>query len=330
MYAPAGWPSPNQQRGCANRMFVPSFSAQLIMNLVTLLSSVGLLLFGSGCGGPTKVQYLHSDSAQQQPTQQAEQQTGQPGSQPTSDTVTASGLRTRIVRAYKQENYAQARADIALLGERYPKSQLYVKLSRLNGILDSLVGAQQQRVQVKQARRAHSPGATTWGTAEYQDEFGKLTGNFFMVNTTVQWGKYANTAVVSEDMAARLLVDSSASIRLVLYDEIPKHAIRSAGRTTYQRTDDYDLMRPVKVMAPTKYVVKVRSNAGKVHTFMAVNSLDRLVLDEYDSETLHACLLEGGEVSFFIMPADQPSTTYRFTLENADEYEQAYYALRRR
>jgi hypothetical protein len=300
------------------------------MNLSTLLSSVGLLWLGSACSGPTKVQYLHSERAQPQPMQQVEQQAPQPGSNTIRDTVTASGLRTRIVRAYKQENYAQARADIALLGERYPKSQLYVKLSRLNGILDSLVGAQQRRVQEKQARQGHSPGATTWGIAEYQDEFDKPTGRFFMVNTTVQWGKYANTAVVSNDMAARLLVDSSASIRLILYDEIPTHAVRSSGTTTYQRTDNYDLMRPVKVMAPTKYVVKVRSNAGKVYSFLAVNPLDRLVLDEYDSETLHACLLEGGEVSFFITPADQPSTTYRFTLENADEYEQAYYALRRR
>ena len=185
-------------------------------------------------------------------------------SQTSSDT--ASGLRTRIVRAYKQENYAQARADIALLGHRYPESQLYAKLSRLNGIPDSLVGAQQQRVQVKQARQAHFPGATTWATAEYQDEFGKPNGRFFMVNSTVQWGKNANTAVVSEDMAVRILVDSSSSIHLILYDEIPKHAILSSGSTTYQRTDNYDLMRPVKVMAPTKYVVKVRSDAGKVHT----------------------------------------------------------------
>jgi hypothetical protein len=185
-------------------------------------------------------------------------------------------------------------------------------------------------VQAKQARQAHSPGATTWGTAEYQDEFGKPSGRFFMVNTTVQWGKYANRAVVSEDIAARILVDSSASIHLLLYDQIPTHSIRSSGSTTYQRTDNYDLMRPVKVLAPTKYVVKVCSNAGKVYTFLAVNQLDRLALDEYGSETLHACLLEGGEVSFFITPADQPSTTYRFKLENADEYEQAYYALRQR
>ncbi len=317
-------------------MFAVCFIAQLIMKIATFLITASLLWWCSGCGGSTETQSLSAEEELQQTeeeTQQTPQQAQQQHDQAVRDTATAAGLRTLIVKAYKQEDYAQARADIALLGSRYPESPLYAKLSRLNGILDSLVRTQQHRAWVKEERKGQLPGATAWGIDEYLDEFDKPSGHYFLVNTTVQWGKYANTAVVSEDMAARVVVDSSSSIHLMLYDEIPTYAVRGFGRrarTTYQRVDDYSKMRPVKVAAPTNYLVKVRSNAGKVYTFMAVNPVDRIVLDKADSETLHACLLEGGEVGFFITPANQPSTTYRFKLENADEYEQAYYQLRRR
>lgn len=341
-------------------MFAPGLSAQLTMRITTFLATAGLLWCCSGCGQSEDapqfpVEEIENTEAEET-LEQTAQQIQQQHEQALRDTATAADLRTLILRAYKQEDYAQARADIALLGNRYPKSPLYAKLSRLTPILDSLTSAQQHRAAVKQEGRSHAMGLTAWGIAEHQDEFDEPNGHFFLVNSTMLWGEYTTVDVASADIAARIVVDSSASIHLMLYDNIPTYAVRwseprahtsygSYGRrgrtsyprredsevhTYYQRVEDYSKMRLVKAASPTNYVVKVRSSAGKVYTFTAVNPLDRITLNKADSKTLHACLLAGGEIKFLITPANQRSTTYRFTLDSADEYEQVYHQFLRR
>lgn len=358
MYVGTTQPPINCCPGYAALMFAPGLSAQLTMRITTFLATACLVWCCSGCGQAEDTQQLFAEEPETiaEAPEQTAQEIQQQHDQAIRDTATAAGLHTLIVRAYKQEDYAQARADIALLGSRYPKSPQYARLSRLTGKLDSLLKAQQHRAAVKQEGRSHAMGLTAWGIAEYQDEFDEPNGHFFLVNSTMLWGEYADTDVASEDIAARIVVDSSSSIHLMLYDHIPTYAVRwsepqartsygSYGRrgrssyqlhevakihTYYQRVEDYDKMRLVKAASPTRYVVKVRSSAGKVYTFLAVNPLDRITLNKTDSKTLHACLLEGGEIKFFITPANQRSTTYRFTLDSADEYEQSYHLLLQR
>lgn len=181
--------------------------------------------------------------------------------------------------------------------------------------------------------------------AEYQDEFRKPAGRFYLTNAAVQWAEAATPAADSARLAVRLLVDSAAALHLVLYDRVPLVARSAPARPhrhhlhlhlhptpapTYRYTTDYAQMQPLQAAAPARYTVKVRANDGTVYRLAASNLVAQLNFSAADSRTLHNCLLEGGEVNFVVVPDAQPTTTYRFTLANADAYEAGYRRLLQR
>lgn len=302
------------------------------MRLPAFVWSACLWGLGAGCAQKAEV-------AERQPA--AEQQ-----AQAMRDRATLAELHALVRREYRQQDYAQAKADIALLGKRYPHAQVYPQLAQLTGQLDSLSEAQRRRAQARRQRRGQAGAAPgPWQVAEYQDEFRKPAGRFYLTNAAVQWGETTTLTADSTRLAVQLLVDSSAAVHLVLYDQVPlvahaaparphRHRLHlhhhAAPAPTYHYTTDYAQMEPVRAPAPTRYTVKVRGSSGTIYRLVALNPATRLEFDAADSRTLHACLLEGGEINFAITPDAQPTTTYRFTLANADAYEAGYRELLRR
>jgi len=59
----------------------------------------------------------------------------------------------------------------------------------------------------------------------------------------------------------------------------------------------------------------------------AKNPIDRLNFDEPDSKKVHDALMKGGTIKFVIINIADSTDQYKFTVKNADWYENAYIKL---
>jgi hypothetical protein len=75
--------------------------------------------------------------------------------------------------------------------------------------------------------------------------------------------------------------------------------------------------------------VEVRAADGRAYHLRATNAQDQLDLEAASARTLHQLLKEGGKVRL-VLVQDAPRIRYRFTIANADDYEQGYMAFRSR
>lgn len=303
------------------------------MRLRTFASLGGLLWLGTACGPSNEEARAAALRVQQQHDKAVR------------DTATVAGLHALVLREYRREEYAQARADLALLGRRYPHAPIREQLAPLGSCLDSLATTQQQREAARQ-QRARQPQAApmAWQLATYPDEFGKPSGRVALANATVQRGTCLTAGAASSPLVARLLVDSSAAIHLLLYDRVAtvlpptrrKHHFRHQHRhvatddTAVTYTSSYAEMQLLHVSEPTSFTVKVRRHDGYIATLPATCLADQLVFTKANSLVLHDCLLQGGEVGFLISQPTNPAVSYRFTIANADRYEAGYHSLIRR
>lgn len=217
-----------------------------------------------------------------------------------------------IKKAYAEKNYSLARINIILLNLKHPESNKNIEFKKL---LKKIKAKEKQQNKTKAAkekeriRLANINNTGIWSINYYVDDFGEYTKEGYIRNAKLIKGKFSNTATENSNLNVRFIITNSSNISIKLYEY--------AGRN------------PVKSSSRDKYKVLVQDKNGKRSKLQAINYSERLSFDTYDSKKIHKALLKGGEIKFRIVEVDTPTTQYKFTIQNADWYNNAYKKLKR-
>jgi hypothetical protein len=161
-------------------------------------------------------------------------------------------------------------------------------------------------------QKSNDENNKSWSIGRFVDEFGEPT-NISYITTTV-YGTFSNTATENSPLRVVFIITKDNKISLQLYE--------------------YNKNIPVKGYKDS-YQIYVQDKDGNRHTLAASNyNSDRLSLTNYsyskkltDTEKLHNILTNGGEIKFVIIDENRASSVYRFKIDNADWYENAFIKL---
>lgn len=231
-------------------------------------------------------------------------------------------LLAAIRQEERQEDFAQVSNDIYLLVSHYPKSEQARAMAPLASRYDSLAQLAQQR-EVSKNQRRQQPGYYQdypmdsyryWAIKHRVDEFNDTLPALYLTTTRFRFF-YGNATSYgyNSPLRARIEVDSSRSIVFALFKKSSSSHVDERGKSTYQA----DELSPQQ--AP--HTVAIRTDDGRTCRLTALASQNRLRLNEPDSYTLHQLLQHGGELRLVFTQADNAAVSYRFSIDNADDYE---------
>lgn len=213
----------------------------------------------------------------------------------------------RLVNMYKNSyeagNYALADKYIKQLKEKHPDSKQISYFNELQPILDKKIEeelALKEKVRQDSMKLANINNLGIWDLRYYVDDFGEPTRDAYV--STVVYGKFNNSATTNSELKVKFLIDKS-EIRIQLYEYAGKRPINGEGFIYF----------------------KIRDKNNKEHEIKAYNcdNGETVVEQAYDKK-LRDVLLSGGQIKFFAEAGKYgyPST-YMFTIENADWFENA-------
>lgn len=259
---------------------------------------------------------------------------------PVRDTVSLPGLRALVRQDYRQENFDQLQRDAARLVNQYPTAAAARALAAQRPTIDSLAQAAQQRERRKQQRRAQaaSPNAEwavaypaeNWYSQPYDSDFAEDARGFLTHGPF--YGDYT-LAGTTAPVVAELRVDSASAMHVLLSIETqhPAEKRYQVGRGFWRHyvggRAAYTTSRRITVAGPTAYAVEVRAADGHAYHLRATNAQNQLDLEAASARTLHQVLKEGGRIRL-VLVQDAPRIRYRFTIANADDYEEGYMGFR--
>lgn len=231
-------------------------------------------------------------------------------------------LWAAIGQEQRQEDFAQVSSDIDLLVSHYPESEQARAMALLAVRYDSLAQVAHQR-EVSKNQRRHQPNYYKdypmdsyryWAIKHRVNEFNDTLPAFYL--TTTRFRFFYGTATsygYTSPLRARIEVDSSRAIVFALFKATSTSHISAPGKSVYQ-ADELSLLQ-------ASYTVAVRTDDGRTCRLAALANQNRLQLNAPDSYTLHQLLQHGGQLRFVVTQADNAATSYRFSIDNADDYE---------
>jgi hypothetical protein len=252
-------------------------------------------------------------------------------------------LRALVQQDYRQENFNQLQRDATRLVARYPTTAAARALAAQRTTIDSLAEVARQRERRKQQRRAQAaaPDAEwaiayppeNWYTQPYDSDFAEDTREFLTHGPF--YGDYTQAGTTAP-VVAELRVDSASAMHVLLSIETWHPAERSyqvdrgfRGRYSSGRYVESKAAYTTSQRITVADRVEVRAADGRAYHLRATNAQDQLDLEAASARTLHQLLKEGGKVRL-VLVQDAPRIRYRFTIVNADDYEQGYMAFRSR
>ena len=148
------------------------------------------------------------------------------------------------------------------------------------------------------------PDMGIWEIRNFVDQFGEKTSERYITNKDKFVGIFSNSATENSELNVSFLISSPSNISIMLYEYAGKN--------------------PVKPFKTERYKIESRDSNGGDDSYTAENTSDRLSLDHDNSMKLHRLLLKGGKIKFSISVLDKSHTTYSFSINNADSYDNAF------
>lgn len=147
-----------------------------------------------------------------------------------------------------------------------------------------------------------------WKVVTYVDDFGDPTDEKYIGNKLRLTGTFSNSATEDSELHARFLVENESEICMMLYE--------------------YGGNNPVKGSSDT-YKIKIKPSSGEPIELSAKNWSDRICFGPAHSKKLTDLMLAGGKLKFSIIETGGYSkSSYKFTIENADGFDQAMKELK--
>lgn len=213
----------------------------------------------------------------------------------------------RIVNLAKNSiddgKYLLADKYIKQLNEKHPESKEIAYFKKLQPTIDKKIEeelALKEKARQDSIKHANINNLGAWEIGNYVDDFGELTGEFFV--SMFLNGTFSNSATTNSDLKVRFMIDKNSS-RIQLYEYAGDHPVKGEGFIYF----------------------KIRDKNNKDYEIRAYNSDhgNTTIEEEYD-KNLRNILQTGGEIKF-VAEADKygSPSTYKFTIDNADWFENA-------
>jgi hypothetical protein len=216
-----------------------------------------------------------------------------------------------VKKSYSEGNYSQTRSNINLLKSKHPESPKNADFQILLKKIDKIEAEQKRQQELKEQEKirianhlANLNNTGMWDVYYYTDQFGDKTKEKYIGNINLIDGTFSNSATQDSPLKVQFLNSNSSDISFQLYE--------------------YAGNNPVKAYSETYYTVGIKDNQGRKYSLQARNTSDRLTFDEENSRKVHKILMIGGQIQFWIQQVDNEITQYKFTIENADYYENAF------
>lgn len=222
----------------------------------------------------------------------------------------AEKIIAEVEKAYAEKKYSIARQSINTLYEKHPESPRNPEFKKLLKKIEKEELAEKKRREAEEKERirlANINNTGMWTVRHYVDDFGELTKEGYISNTSMITGAFSNTATQNSALNVRFLISNSSDISIKLFE--------------YARNN------PVKAYSSESYRVLIQDKDGNRLKLKATNYSDRLSFDKTTSRKVHKIFMKGGTVKFKIVEIDTPTTEYQFTISKADWYENAYRKL---
>lgn len=219
-------------------------------------------------------------------------------------------------------SYEDAPSDNEILNQQITEIRSYLnECNAIKGVLEKEYGStakveeklkeklkEEANKIVQSARQAALKVTGMWVERHFIDDFGNQTEARYIENSSSIQGTFSNTATSDADLNVDILIqvyDGKPHIRFYLFEYAGNH--------------------PVKEVSSEFYTVLLQDSAGNSFTFDAVGE-SNYIAPQFDSFDLHNALLKGGKIQFVIKRKYFP-TEYKFTINNADHYDNAFKML---
>ncbi len=226
-------------------------------------------------------------------------------------------LVAKIEADYENKEYNRVKLNTVLFFDKYPESSMISEFKKMldNIQKDELAAAKEikrqelaaqkkkEAAEKERIRLAKLNDIGVWDVRYYVDDFGEPTKSGYITTMHSIEGYFSNTATQDSKLEVRFLISDRKNISLKLFE--------------------YAGNNPVKAYSTDTYSVQIQDKNGKRYTLEANNYSDRLSFDKVDSETLHTILVKGGSIKFRITEVKTPTTQYKFSIDDADGYENA-------
>jgi len=223
----------------------------------------------------------------------------------------ASKIIAEVEKAYSNKDYSLAIHNIKLLYEKHPESSKNAEFKTLSKTIEKIQLKEKERKEAQEKERIKLENLNNtgmWSVGYYVDSFGESTNDGYIINTKPISGTFSNTATQDSKLNVDFLISNSSNISIQLYE--------------YARNN------PVKENYSTRqYIVLAKDKDGNELDLNAGNSSDRLKFNKLDSRQIHNAFMKGGNLKFVIWELENSTTKYKFSIQNADWYDNAYRKL---
>jgi len=235
----------------------------------------------------------------------------------------AEKIIAAVENAYVEKNYKLAKQNISLLYEKHPESPKNIEYKEFLIKLEKEEMEYNLRKEAEEKERirlANLNNTGMWKVSSFVDEFGRDTNKKLITNSKPIEGTFSNSATSNSKLRVDFIIENSKKMAIQLYE--------------------YGKDNPVKSSSPEWYIINVLDKDGKKTKIKGFISLDRIKISDFDlsyndvknfeyhATNLHNIFKKGGQVKFVLYPEDYPTTEYKFEINNADYYENAYRILK--
>ena len=163
-----------------------------------------------------------------------------------------------------------------------------------------------------------------WSINYYVDDFGGATNVGYITNTSLIKGTFSNVATQDSKLNVRFIIEDSQSVFIQLYEYGGTNPVKDYSSNSYTGLiQDKDGNRERFTMRTYSDRLKF---AAEITTYI---SSDGKLEFSYGTHPkwIHDTLIKGGTVKFRITEKEYGTTIYKFEIQNADGYDNAYRKL---
>lgn len=162
--------------------------------------------------------------------------------------------------------------------------------------------AEEKAAEAERVRLAELNNTGIWKIGSFVNEFGDSTGDKY-IGARIE-GTFSNTATQDSDLIVSFLISSEDDIAFKLYEYARNNPVKSPGSV-----DEYQVL----IQGADDLFLRLK----------AENYSDRLGMTSNHSRSLHSALMKGGTIQFVVTEVDRPTSKYKFTIPNADHFDNA-------
>lgn len=208
------------------------------------------------------------------------------------------------MNSFNDSKFILANEYIEKLKAKHPESKELPVLKELQQKMAPQLLAERTAIEKRikdSIRLANIDNLGVWTIGNYVDDFGEKTDEQYVA--TELFGTFSNSATTNSDLRVRFLIDKD-DIRIQLYEYARNHPIKGEDEVTFKVRDSHN----------NEYTIRAWNSAhGDTTINKGANNLG----------TLRRLLLAGGELKFVAIAGSYSRSEYKFTLTNADYFENA-------